>query len=164
MASPLLRTLQIKRGTLAAIPALLDGELYFVETGSGAGSVYIGTTGGNVLLFPLAAPTVEEYRASLTATGTIGAPASTAIQRVFLPVDATAGSIVATLPAASAVFSATHPCTYVLKRVDAIGGNTITVVPAGSDTIDYSAPSIGLATQNAVLRLHPVSASAWWTV
>lgn len=51
-------------------------------------------------------------------------------------VDAGSASVTLTLPAASASFASSMGKQFVFKRIDANGGNTVTVQRAGSDTID----------------------------
>lgn len=77
----------------------------------------------------------------------------------YFRVDATSGNITITLPAASTAFGASMGIRYVFKRVDA-SGNTVTIVRAGSDTID-GATSIGLTTQWELKELQCSSTSTW---
>lgn len=61
--------------------------------------------------------------------------ATASIESYFYVIDATAGSITITLPAASAAFGGGMGIQYVFKRIDN-SGNTVTIQRAGSDTID----------------------------
>lgn len=77
----------------------------------------------------------------------------------ILSIDATAGNIDITLPAASSVFGGSVGIQYIFKRVDN-SGNTVTITRAGSDTID-GGTSFALAAQWDKTVLHCSSASTW---
>lgn len=77
----------------------------------------------------------------------------------FVTIDATAGNLTITLPAASAAFGFGMGLDLVFKRLDN-SGNTVTVQRAGSDTID-GANSFTLTTQWEAKRLRALSTSTW---
>lgn len=77
----------------------------------------------------------------------------------FVTVDATAGNITITLPAASAAFGGGMGLDMVFKRLDG-SVNTVTVQRAGSDTID-GASSFTLLTQYDFKKVRAISASSW---
>lgn len=92
---------------------------------------------------------VENINSSVTAN----------LQDYYFRIDATSGNITITLPAASTAFGSSVGIHYVFKRIDN-SGNTVSVVRAGSDTID-GATSISLTTQYEVKELQCSSTSTW---
>lgn len=80
----------------------------------------------------------------------------------FITVDATAGNVTLTLPAASGVFGGTVGIRYVFKRLDA-SGNTITVQrngTPGTDTIDGAA-NFTIVGQYTVKEVQCISSSVY---
>ncbi len=96
-----------------------------VDGGAGAVQVAIADTGVLTINKGITTPTTP-----LTADTTL-----TTAHHVVL-VDASGGNVTISLPAASGL----NGRTYVIKRVDS-SGNTVTIDPAGSETIDGSATS-----------------------
>lgn len=92
---------------------------------------------------------VENINSSVTAN----------LQDHYFRIDATSGNITITLPAASTAFGSSVGIHYIFKRIDN-SGNTVSVVRAGSDTID-GATSMSLTSQYEVKELICSSASTW---
>lgn len=111
-------------------------------------------TSGSAYIQGLQSSNGNFYRVtSITADQTLN------LTNYWLEIDATSGNITITLPSASTAFGSSMGIQYVLRRVDA-SGNTVTVVRAGSDTINGTT-SFTLTTQYAIEELQCVSASAW---
>lgn len=81
------------------------------------------------------------------------------LQDYYFRIDATSGNITITLPAASTAFGNSIGIRYIFKRIDN-SGNTVSVVRAGSDTID-GGTSISLTTQYEVKEIQCSSTSTW---
>jgi hypothetical protein len=81
------------------------------------------------------------------------------LQAYFYTIDATAGNVIVTLPAASSAFGNTMGITYKFQRTDN-SGNTVTIQRAGSDTIN-GGTSFTLTTQYGVKQLQCTSTSTW---
>ncbi len=90
---------------------------------------------------------------NLTTGGTVS------VLDYWINIDATAGNITLTLPAASSVFGFNAGIQYVFKRIDN-SGNTITIQRAGSDTID-GATSFTIVSQWDARELQCTSTSTW---
>lgn len=91
---------------------------------------------------------------NLTTTGNIG------LTSYFITIDATAGNVTLTLPAASAAFGNNMGITYKLQRIDA-SGNTVTIQRAGADTIN-GGTSFTITTQyTEIKQLQCTSTSTW---
>ncbi len=84
---------------------------------------------------------------------------SASLQAYFYTIDATAGNVTVTLPAASTAFGNTMGITYKFQRIDN-SGNTVTVQRAGSDTIN-GGTSFTLTAQYQVKQMQCTSTSAW---
>lgn len=82
-----------------------------------------------------------------------------ALDKYWYNIDATSGNITITLPAASAAFGGDMGIQYVFRRVDA-SGNTVTIIRAGSDTINGATTTL-LSSQYEVKEIQCVSTAAW---
>lgn len=148
---------------------------------SGSGNITVGAGGSNITLTvptggtgtfagftfssgffqSYTAPTTVEARSTVTSTSTISGPASSATRIILIPIDATSGNITLTLPSASSVFSTSAFVVFTFKRIDN-SVNTITIVPAGTDVLDYGAPTVQLTLRNQSYEIIAYSASQWW--
>lgn len=82
------------------------------------------------------------------------------LQAYFYTIDATAGNVTVTLPAASTAFGNTMGITYKFQRIDN-SGNTVTIQRAGSDTIN-GGTSFTITTQwTEVRQVQCTSTSTW---
>lgn len=81
------------------------------------------------------------------------------LDRYWYNIDATSGNITITLPAASTAFGGAMGIQYVFRRVDA-SGNTVTIIRAGSDTINGATTTL-LSSQYEVKEIQCVSTAAW---
>lgn len=90
---------------------------------------------------------------NVTTTGNIG------LTNYFITIDATAGNVTLTLPAASTAFGNLMGIKYKFQRIDA-SGNTVTIQRAGSDTIN-GGTSFTLGTQWETKELQCTSTSTW---
>ncbi len=89
----------------------------------------------------------------------ITADGSASLQAYFYTIDATAGNVTVTLPAASTAFGNTMGITYKFQRIDN-SGNTVIIQRAGSDTIN-GGTSFTLTTQWGVKMMQCTSTSTW---
>lgn len=90
---------------------------------------------------------------NVTTTGSLG------LTNYFITIDATAGNVTLTLPAASTAFGNSMGIKYVVQRIDN-SGNTITIQRAGSDTIN-GGTSFTLGTQWESKNIQCTSTSTW---
>jgi hypothetical protein len=148
----------------------------------GASSIAAGTSGagGDITIAPGTAGAASGGAASgVSGTVSIGTASSTTNilggQRVqvaaktanytatiadnVITVDATAGNVSITLPAASSAFSGSLGSMFRFKRLDG-SVNTITIATAGADTIDGAA-SVTLVTQYSSKDIVALSASTF---
>lgn len=111
-------------------------------------------TGASLFVQGLQSNHGNYYKVSnITSDGSAG------LQAYFYTIDATAGNVTVTLPAASTAFGNTMGITYKFQRIDN-SGNTVTIQRAGSDTIN-GGTSFTLTTQWSVKMMQCTSTSTW---
>lgn len=91
---------------------------------------------------------------NVTTTGNIG------LTSYFITIDATAGNVTLTLPAASTAFGNLMGIKYKFQRIDA-SGNTVTIQRAGSDTIN-GGTSFTITTQYTEIKEVQCTSTSTW--
>lgn len=150
------------------IRAAGTGEFYVNSRSSLAGRVKLGSVStaaltDSVLLIATDGTVTKKNFAGFISSSFVVAniTTNTTIDHTYywMNVDATAGNVTITLPAASTVFSNNMGIQYAFKRIDN-SGNTITIQRAGSDTID-GATTFTLTSQWDMRGLQCTSTSTW---